>query len=247
MRTVFCHVPIGGLDLSMVEPVGFLFGKPTAYKRILRKITLAFHAPYIGFDTTVAHVDHTSVLEGLVHTGCLTGDGCLLFPQTPQSCPHGHARCQWSSVGLPRSTNSSCASTQSREKVVWHARQERSRYGRPLVASYKPTRNPVNYPLKCSETLPLCSHCTRFNLERIYPQTLTVLPTPPSDSLDPDSPVSLYNSLSILDRTSPPVKSLTDCIVPPTAEIYEQMSILESLHSFNARLLPEVAPAHAPF
>lgn len=36
-------------------------------------------------------------------------------------------------------------------------------------------------------------------------------------------------------------------MVPPTAETHEQMSILESLHFFNTRLLPEVAPAHAPF
>jgi hypothetical protein len=109
--------------------------------------------------------------------------------------------------------------------------------------------------VQCSETLPTCAHCIRLDIECVYPQTQapSVLPTPPSDVEQQDSPVN--NNTNFDDSSNhavvknPPLqpKSLVDCVRSSTVETREYMAMLESLHFFNNRLLLEITPAHAPF
>ncbi|GAB7328153.1 hypothetical protein MBLNU13_g00182t1 [Cladosporium sp. NU13] len=107
--------------------------------------------------------------------------------------------------------------------------------------------------VKCSETLPACAHCTRLDIECVYPHTPNVLPTPPSDAEQQDSP-AIYKTNrdddsdnTVVKTTPPQSKSLIDCVLPSTIETHEYMAVLESLHFFNNRLLLEITPAHAPF
>jgi hypothetical protein len=46
---------------------------------------------------------------------------------------------------------------------------------------------------------------------------------------------------------SPAMQDINDCMALSTADVPEHTAVLESIHFFNTRLLPEVAPAHAPF
>jgi hypothetical protein len=109
--------------------------------------------------------------------------------------------------------------------------------------------------VQCSETLPTCAHCIRLDIECVYPhvQTPIVLPTPPSDVEQQDSPAidetNRDNNGHHAIAKNPPSqpKSLTDCVLSSTIETREYMAMLESLHFFNNRLLLEITPAHAPF
>jgi hypothetical protein len=55
------------------------------------------------------------------------------------------------------------------------------------------------------------------------------------------------SSHAIIKTATPKPKSLSDCVVSSTVETREYMTVLESLHFFNNRLLLEITPAHAPF
>lgn len=109
--------------------------------------------------------------------------------------------------------------------------------------------NPMS---KCSEAVPSCGHCSRLGLDCVYPQAPTVLPTPPSDVDEQDSPVVQVDNVdssrrAMVKSTYPPSKSLIDCVLSSSIETREYLAMLESLHFFNNRLLLEVTPAHLPF
>jgi hypothetical protein len=107
--------------------------------------------------------------------------------------------------------------------------------------------------VQCSETFPTCSHCHRLDLDCVYPQPPTALPTPPSEDGRHDPSITIENDSDHFGRQTVvktrglAVKSLTDCVVPSSVCAREYMAVLESLHFFNNRLLLEITPAHPPF
>lgn len=102
-------------------------------------------------------------------------------------------------------------------------------------------------PNQCSETLPVCVSCERFDLACVYPGSSTTLPTPHSDAEHLETPVKPESSLSNGQDRSPATRGIIDCLRLSSVDLPEQEAVLESIHFFNTRFLPEVAPAHAPF
>jgi hypothetical protein len=138
-----------------------------------------------------------------------------------------------------------CLACKSRKVKVGHINYATlGRYGPPLIATK---------PVQCSETFPTCDHCHRLDLDCVYPQPPTALPTPPSEngrrvpSLAVENDVDDFDILTVAKITVPTVKSLTDCVIPSSVGTREYVAVLESLHFFNNRLLLEITPAHPPF
>jgi hypothetical protein len=100
---------------------------------------------------------------------------------------------------------------------------------------------------QCSETLPACISGESSDLACTYAGNLSTMFTSLSDSEQPEFPVSPKNSLANDRNRSSAMKDLRNCVRFSIINSPEQTAVLESVHLFNARFLPEVAPAHAPF
>jgi len=87
----------------------------------------------------------------------------------------------------------------------------------------------------------------RFDLACTYAGNLSTMPTSPSDSEQPEIPPSPKNSLANDRNTSSATRDLKNCMRLSSINLPEQTAVLGSIHFFNARVLPEVAPAHALF
>jgi hypothetical protein len=100
---------------------------------------------------------------------------------------------------------------------------------------------------QCSETLPTCVSCERFDLACAYSGSPATLPTPASDLKKIES-LTISRKGSKNGEIEPPaIRDLDDCMSLSRVDLPEQTAVLESIHFFNTRLLPEIAPAHAPF
>jgi hypothetical protein len=97
----------------------------------------------------------------------------------------------------------------------------------------------------CSETPPTCVSCERFDLACVHPGGPSTLPTPASDLEQNDAPATSCQSKQSL--TDGQIRDLKDFMRLSSINLPEQTAVLESIHFFNARILPEVAPAHALF